>query len=100
MVTTVVNLRHSGYDVYIGRAKDDRGYFGNPHACDNYCKVCRRYHDREDSIKEYSKYFYSRLKSDSEFKRRVLELKGKVLGCFCAPLACHGNVIANWVDRQ
>jgi hypothetical protein len=27
-----------------------------------------------------------------------LELKGKTLGCFCKPLACHGDVLAYIAD--
>ncbi|MFC1766370.1 DUF4326 domain-containing protein, partial [Planctomycetota bacterium] len=26
------------------------------------------------------------------------ELKGKVLGCFCKPLACHGDVLVELVE--
>ena len=28
------------------------------------------------------------------------ELAGKVLGCWCAPKACHGDVLAELVDRR
>lgn len=27
------------------------------------------------------------------------ELKGKVLGCFCKPKACHGDVLADLVNK-
>jgi hypothetical protein len=100
MTTTVVNLKHSDYDVYLGRrGKGHAGTFGNPHPV-GYCNICKRVHDRDDCIKEFSKYFYKRLKEDPEYRQAVLALKGKTLGCFCHPLPCHGNIIANWVNRQ
>lgn len=27
------------------------------------------------------------------------ELKGKTLGCFCSPLACHGDVLVELVNQ-
>ncbi len=44
---------------------------------------------REEVIEKYRNYLLSnpRLLSD------LHELKGKVLGCWCKPLACHGDVI-------
>jgi Domain of unknown function (DUF4326) len=40
------------------------------------------------------------LNKDPEFKRRILALKGKRLGCFCQPEACHGDVIADWLNKM
>lgn len=97
MTTTVVNLaRREAYDVYIGRAgKGYDGYFGNPfRPCDGWSEP------REACIDKYRAWFAKRLNSDPEFRRRVLELSGKRLGCFCKPQACHGDVIAAWIDSQ
>lgn len=91
-MTKVVNLREEPYHVYIGRANEpERGYFGNPFSIG---------HDgsREEVIARYKSWFYMRLKLDSEFKQRVELLRGKVLGCFCKPLPCHGDVIAEYLD--
>ena len=88
--TTVVNLYKESYDIYIGRAgKGKDGKFGNPHYHEN----------REDNVALFKKYFYDRLKSDPEFARKVLQLKGKKLGCFCSPKLCHGNVIADYLNN-
>ena len=51
-------------------------------------------------FKSFQKYFTERIEKDSEFKRRVLALKGKRLGCFCKPKACHGDVIADWLNKM
>ena len=55
---------------------------------------------RVSAVKRYRAYFQRRVARDPEFKRRVLGLKGKTLGCFCKPLACHGDVIVEWIGQQ
>jgi len=55
---------------------------------------------REDAVKRFERYFTDRIEKDSEFRRRVLSLKGKSLGCFCKPKACHGDVIADWLNKM
>lgn len=88
--TRVVNLHRSPYDVYIGRAGQGQdGYFGNP---------CRG--NRRDAIEAFRTYFHARLGTDVEFKRRVEELRGKRLGCFCAPKECHGDVIVEYLEAR
>jgi hypothetical protein len=92
MRTQVVNIRFSGYDVYIGRAGQGKdGYFGNPFRL-------KANEQRSATIERYRKYFENRMKTDPEFARRIQELKGKTLGCFCKPEACHGDVIAAYLN--
>lgn len=95
MTTTVVNINdRAPYDVYIGRAgKGLSGYFGNP-----FKKQGKK--TREDVIREFRVYFYTRLASDPEFFRRVQELRDKRLGCFCKPHPCHGDIIAEYLDQR
>ncbi|ASF45912.1 DUF4326 domain-containing protein [Methylovulum psychrotolerans] len=31
-------------------------------------------------------------------ERELLQLRGKVLGCHCKPAACHGDVLANYLN--
>ena len=97
MDTTVGHIRQP-YDVYIGRrGHGEDGYFGNPHSV-GYCGECQKTHTREDAIQEYVKYFELRITEDATFRKRILELKGKRLGCFCAPRECHGDVIVQWLE--
>lgn len=94
MSTTVVNLRREKFDVYIGRAgKGQDGYFGNPFPL-------RDPNSRAEVLARYREWFHMRLRIDPDFKSRVLALRGKRLGCFCKPAACHGDVIAEWVDSE
>lgn len=91
--TQVVNLRREPFDVYIGRrGRGHDGYFGNPFRAPPLT--------RAEAIRRFRTYFYERLDFDPEFRRRVLTLKGKRLGCFCAPMPCHGDVIAEWLEQH
>jgi hypothetical protein len=94
MQTVVVNIKKEPFDVYIGRAgRGEDGYFGNPFRIGHGISL-------EDAVKRFQKYFAERIQKDSEFKRRILALKGKRLGCFCKPNACHGDVIAEWLNKM
>jgi len=83
-VTKVVNLKHERYDVYIGRGSK----WGNPY------KIGKD-GDREEVIVKYRKWI---MMPAQDYLRSCLgELKGKVLGCFCKPLACHGDVLVELI---
>lgn len=72
--TRVVNIRKEAYDAYIGRAGHGMdGYFGNPFRLEPGMA-------RGDTLDRYRKYFYHRLGTDEEFRKRIEELQGKALG--------------------
>lgn len=93
--TNIVNCLREDYDQYIGRAgKGHSGYFGNPF---------RRETDDPpgSTLLKFEAYFLKRVEEDPEFRRRVLALKGKRLGCFCPPKrACHGMTYVRWLDGE
>lgn len=92
-MTTVVNIsRGEEFDVYIGRpGKGMEGYFGNPYPLE-------KGQPRGATIEKFRAYFEKRIAEDPEFRRRVLALRGKRLGCFCKPAPCHGDVMAEYID--
>lgn len=98
--TTVLNIYHGKpADVYIGRAgRGEDGYFGNPHPVGRSCPICKVEHQQEEAVEAYRVTFKARIEKDPEFKRRVTELRGKSLGCFCKPKPCHGDVIAEFLN--
>lgn len=75
----VVHCKKSPYDVYIGRPSK----WGNPFAIG-------RDGSREEVIVKYRGW----LSANPALLKRLGELEGKVLGCWCAPLPCHGDVLA------
>ena len=93
-MSEVVNLYKAKYDVYIGRpGKGQDGYFGNPFRLDAE-------KDRDKILEQYRSYFLHRVENDPEFRRRILELRGKKLGCFCKPKKCHGDIIVEWLETH
>lgn len=93
MKTTVVsarnlpnNWRSNPNYVYIGRPS----IFGNPFPLSGG-------ESRKSVLKKYVIYLRDKLK-DPEFFKRVSELKGKKLVCWCKPLPCHGDFLAVAAD--
>lgn len=73
----VVHCKKEKYDVYIGRPSK----WGNPF-------VIGKNGSRQEVIEKYEAYLYS-----SGLVNDVHELSGLVLGCWCSPLPCHGDVL-------
>jgi hypothetical protein len=94
MNTTIVNIKHDQHwDVYIGRAgKGQDGYFGNPFRLG-------KDESRGATLERYREYFHNRIATDPEFKHRIHNLKGRVLGCFCKPHPCHGDIIIEYLNN-
>lgn len=82
----VVHCKREPYDVYIGRP----GPWGNPFTHRGGTIAERRVATREDAIRHYEAWLLAQ--PDLVARARV-ELRGKVLGCWCAPQACHGDVL-------
>lgn len=82
-ITNVVHIRDKVHDVYIGRPSK----WGNPY-------VIGRDGDRDEVIAKYERFILG----NHELLSALSELKGKTLGCFCKPLACHGDVLVRLVD--
>lgn len=92
--TTVVNIRTHKCDVYIGRAGcGEDGYWGNPF-------FIGKDGDRQQVLSLYWAYYRNRMMDDPEFLSKLQKLIGKRLGCFCAPLGCHGNAIAEYLNIE
>jgi hypothetical protein len=83
----VVHCQREPYDVYIGRAVPRRGLaaskWANPYPL-------RRESDRADVI---ARFEHEHLAAHPELVAALPEVRGKVLGCWCAPKPCHGDVL-------
>lgn len=97
LITRVINLRNDpNYDKnnkkyeYIGRGS----YWGNPYSLsdNNYNEE-----DRINVISQF-KYDFDTDTFPKKKKSEVYKLAGKRLACFCKPKACHGDVIANYLN--
>ena len=75
----VVNLRKEKFTHYIGRGS----IFGNPYKIGVSGT-------RQDVVGNYEKY----ARNNPTLLEKIKTLpKEAVLGCYCAPLECHGNII-------
>lgn len=81
--TRVVHSKHESYDVYIGRPSR----WGNPY-------VIGVDGDRSEVLVKYEEW----LRHHDMLMQDIGSLKGKVLGCWCAPLPCHGDILARLAD--
>ena len=84
-MTTVVNLKQAKYDIYIGRGSK----WGNPF------KIGRD-GNRTQVIEKYRSYILNK----PELLNSLYELEGKILGCFCKPKACHGDVLIELLEMR
>ncbi len=80
--TRVVHCKKEKYDIYIGRPSK----WGNPF-------VIGKDGDREQVIEKYREW----IKQQPELLESLPELKGKVLGCWCPPKKCHGDVLVELI---
>lgn len=98
MKTKVVNKYKESYDVYAGRGS----IFGNPYTHLDITKTQAKFQVStiEEAIEKYKEYFYKKIEEDPEFLRQVKLLKGKKLGCFCAPKPCHVDIIVEFLEKN
>lgn len=91
-VTKVVNKKVTNdFDYYIGRGTP----WGNPFAIGH-----GEGPDRAEVIEKFRAYFEEKVSSDSAYRNGLFAMKGMRLACFCKPEACHGDVIAEYLDSH
>ena len=86
-VTRVVHCKREKHDVYIGRP----GPWGNPFRLADDSPE-----SRAKAIEQYEAWIRGRPELMAEARRL---LRGKVLGCWCSPKPCHGDVLARIADE-
>ncbi len=95
MKTTVVHNQTDEYDVYIGREVPDvelaGSKWGNPFVLADDSEE-----ERRRSIANYRTWILTQ----PDLLQALEELRGKRLGCWCAPLACHGDVLVELLDAR
>jgi hypothetical protein len=84
-MTRVVHCKKDQFDIYIGRP----GPFGNPF-------VIGRDGNRQEVIRKYREWIVNQ----PDLMDRIEELRGKVLGCWCSPEPCHGDVLVELLTTR
>jgi hypothetical protein len=86
----VVHFKKDDYDVYIGRGSK----WGNPFSHKDGTLAQFKVSSRKEAIESYEKW----IRTQDHLMSSLPDLKGKVLGCWCKPQSCHGDVLKKLVD--
>lgn len=92
MKTRVVHCKRDPYDVYIGRPSK----WGNPFSHRSGTRAEFQVATRKAAIEAYRDWVVGQ----PQLMKAIVELRGKVLGCWCKPLACHGDVLAQLANSN
>jgi hypothetical protein len=91
----VVHHNKYHYDVYIGRPSK----WGNPytHHADKDTLAEHIVSTRKEAIEKYREYIL--FGEGKHLLTDLHELKGRVLGCWCKPKSCHGDILSELVQK-
>lgn len=81
----VVNVKTHPCDVYVGRPSK----WGNPF-------TIGRDGTREEVIEKFERW----IQGQERLLRDLSELRGRVLGCHCAPKPCHADVLVKLAEKM
>jgi len=91
----IVHCNKENYDIYIGRPSK----WGNPftHLTDSsHAKY--KVNSRKEAIKKYEEWI---TKGEGRYLLKDLhELEGKILGCWCKPKSCHGDILIKLIEKN
>lgn len=89
-MTKVVHCKKEKFDTYIGRPSK----WGNPYTF-KANTIAEFVVPKDEVLPRYEAW----LKQQPELMAALHELKGKTLGCWCKPAACHGDILARLADE-
>lgn len=90
MTTKIVHCKKESYDVYIGRPS----IWGNPFSHLEVSKAEFKVASREEAVSRYREW----ISKQPELLKQLPSLKGKVLGCWCKPKECHGDILVELAE--
>lgn len=94
-MTIVVHNLHEEFDIYIGREVPEHGLaaskWGNPFVMADESDT-----ERSRAIAAYREWIVTQ----PGLMASLEELRGQRLGCWCAPLGCHGDVLVDLLNER
>ena len=105
-MTKVVHCKKSSWDIYIGRAKGEKGKWGNPYSHKEGTSAEFKTNTRKEAIEAYREYILNG--KGINLLNDLGELEGKVLGCWCGSytikdkdnLQCHGQILLELLENR
>ena len=88
-----VNIKHDKYDIYIGRANL---YYNLPESKWANKWIIGKDGTREEVLEKYRLW----INSQPNLLADLHEIRGKVLGCWCKPLQCHGDILIELCESR
>lgn len=88
----VVHIKKEPYDVYIGRPSK----WGNPYSHKQGTLAKFKVDSVDQAVEMFEKYITEG--EGVHLLKDLHELKGKVLGCWCKPGKCHGDVLLKLIQ--
>ncbi len=85
MTARVVHCKKQEFDLYVGRPS----LWGNPF-------TIGKDGTRLEVIQKYEAW----LKTQPKLMKMLPRLRGLTLGCWCAPMPCHGDVLARLANKD
>ena len=82
----VVHCKQEPYDVLIDRTTK----WGNPYSYKKSKSALYQVKNRKEAIAKYEEWLTEQIEKG---ELDIEELRGKILGCWCKPSSCHGDVI-------
>lgn len=94
MKTKVVHCKKETYDVYIGRGSK----WGNPYSHKEGTTAKYILPTRAEAVEAYRDYILNG--EGKHLLDDLHELEGKVLGCWCKPKSCHGDILVEIIEQR
>jgi hypothetical protein len=88
----VVHCKKEKFDVYIGRPSD----WGNPFSHKEGTMAKNKVKTRDEAVEKFREWIVTQ----PHLMARLHELKDKVLGCWCSPQKCHGDVLSELANKS
>lgn len=86
---------YKGPGIYIGRPS----LWGNPFSHLQGTLAQYQVPSRDAAIQAYETWIRERLQKEPGLQAELLNLHGKILICWCKPLACHGDVLLKLIEE-
>ena len=96
MKTRIVHCKKEKYDIYIGRPSK----WGNPytHIKDKITRADFIVKTRREAIEKYKEWIT--IGDGKHLLNDLHELDGKILGCWCYPKLCHGDILIELIESS
>ena len=90
----MVNRKRPYYDIYIGR----ESYY--PNARFSQSKWANLPNVKKVGIKKSLELYEKHIRNTPNLWNTLFELKGKILGCWCKPKPCHGDILIKLLEEK